>query len=146
MSMSPDTTRHNFTLEILLSFSFDGTEEEAKEKLIEDISSFNKIITEDLTGSGLEYAVSGGTVSPLKQLSTVLGWRYGGGFQKRYNFNLEVLLSFSFDGTEEEAKDKLKEDISSFDEIITLGLTGSGLEYAVRGGEIHKNHQVFAGE
>ena len=142
LSTKDDKTKNNFTLEILLAFSFDGTKEEAKEKLEDDLSSFEKIITEGFTGSGLEYAVKGGEAHQNQELSTVLGSIFLPGFIKRYNFTLEILLSFSFDGTEKEAKEKLEEDLSSFEKIITEGFTGSGLEYAVKGGETHKHHRV----
>lgn len=49
--------RYNFTLEITLNFSFDGTEKAAKEKIDEDRKQLEKIITEGMTGSGLEYGV-----------------------------------------------------------------------------------------
>ena len=54
-------TPHNFTLRIVLWFYFDGTLEQAKEKLADDVGSFTSYITEGLTGTGLEYAVSPGS-------------------------------------------------------------------------------------
>ena len=111
----------NFTLEIILNFSFDGTLSEAREKLDEDIKSFEEEITEGLTGTGLEYAV--GRKGTIYQHELIQG--------ETYNFTLEVILYFSFDGTEDEAREKLAEDMQSFEKIITEGMTGTGLEYAV---------------
>ena len=142
---------HNFTLKIFLGFSFDGTEEEAKEKIDEDIESFEKEITEGLIGTGLEYAVDPiGTIDKNNLLiegeddyyliqDQILSQ------EDRYNFTLEVILYFSFDGTEEEAKEKIDEDAQHFEKIITEGFMGSGLEYAVVANKIYKHHTVEAG-
>lgn len=62
--------------------------------------------------------------------------------EERYNFTLDITLCFSFDGTEAEAKEKLNQDKKDFEKIITEGMTGSGLEYAVVAGHIFKHHAV----
>lgn len=99
---SPSKKSKNFILRMELVFNFEGTEQEALEKLENDLPNLQQNLDDSVS-----YAIVGSEVIPSSVLGETLPFNY-----------LKVFIAFNFEGTKKEAKDKLKEDVDWLNDLM----------------------------